>query len=142
MKKLLLSLGLVLVLTGCGGKKLTCTAEEEEMGMKMVGKATITFKGDKVAKVKETADVTVTDEMKSLIDTLKSSLEESYNKYNDYGVKAKVTVKDATISTSIEYNVNKISDENLEKLKDSDIYYSGTYDEVKKALEDEGFTCK
>ena len=48
MKKVLLSLGLCVLLCGCGNK-LTCTAESD--GMK--SKATFTMKGDTLTSLKE-----------------------------------------------------------------------------------------
>ena len=48
MKKLVFLLPLLLLLTGCGSKTVTCTAKVEEEGKKYEAKIIGNLKGDKV----------------------------------------------------------------------------------------------
>ena len=62
-----------------------------------------------------------------------------FKEYDDKnGIKYKTNQKDGTISVSISADYNKLDDETKNSLgiKDSN------YDEVKKTLEEDGYTCK
>lgn len=133
-----LALSIVLLTTGCGGKKLTCTKKETNSEEKQ----TITFKKDKastlnmvlsydyseanlsdddVKQIKEQnyCDILKTEEgMDKAISKCKSSFNKNIYKVN------------ATI------NLSKISKEN------SSVNTDTSYDDVKKYYEQQGYTCK
>lgn len=127
-KKVILSLLVVsslFVLTACGGgKKLTCTMEEE--GNKMT--ANIVFDKDGTKVEKATVDSTFAfedeDTAKQMVDFLKSACE-GEDAPKDCSVKQKG--KEVTMTMSGDAEESEMT---------------GTYDEVKADLIEEGYTCK
>ena len=118
----------LVTLTGCGGKKLTCTIAEDTLGMKTNMSVEITFKDDKIDKMNTTVDMALPDEYKdqkqTLIDTLKDSNENMKVTETKDGIRATMS---GSISMAGELDL------------DDEIV---TYDDVKKELEDQGYTCK
>lgn len=114
-------------LTGCGNK-LVATRESEEMGMKMKEKVEISFKNDKINKVKMTYtfdDKDTAESMKSLF-----SLGFTMSGSSD-GVKIKQSGKKVIIELDGEAYADMESEyEDLSK------------DELKEALEEDGYTVK
>lgn len=114
-------------LTGCGNK-LVATRESEEMGMKMKEKVEISFKNDKVNKVKMTYtfdDKDTAESMKSLL-----SLGLTMSGSSD-GVEIKQSGKKVIITLDSEAYADMESEyEDLSK------------DELKEALEEDGYTVK
>lgn len=114
-------------LTGCGNK-LVATRESEEMGMKMKEKVEISFKNDKVNKVKMTYtfdDKDTAESMKSLF-----SLGFTMSGSSD-GVKIKQSGKKVIIKLDGEAYADMESEyEDLSK------------DELKEELEEDGYTVK
>ena len=136
LKIALISLLVVVLLTGCGGKKtLNCNGELEGM------KTNFTANFDSKSKF-ESADLTmefkVTDEMLSLLslkeikETFETSMKESFKN----GAKVTVT-DDGKDKLTIKVSLDKSGIKSLvgEEVKD-------TYNDVKKSLEDDKFTCK
>lgn len=127
-KKVILSLlvmSSLFVLTACGGgKKLTCTMEEE--GNKMT--ANIVFDKDGTKVEKATVDSTFAfedeDTAKQMVDFLKSACE-GEDAPKDCSVKQKG--KEVTMTMSGDAEESEMT---------------GTYDEVKADLIEEGYTCK
>ncbi len=147
MKKFLLGLGFTLVLTGCGGKTLTCTMEESESGMEMKAKTVYKFdsNGENVKKANVEMSVKVDDEAKKTLETigmsmedLSSSFSEKFDDYKEAGIDVKTKTTDNSLSFKANIDVNKLTDEQLEDIDLNDI----NYEEVKKDLEESGFTCK
>lgn len=114
-------------LTGCG-KKLTCTMENNSLGLEMKQKVEVKFKGDTVDTMKVSMDITVPDEYKDrkqeLIDMFKE--------------------EDDSIKVTETKNGIRIEADN-----DSDIFAEmdingkeASYDDVKKAFEAQKYTCK
>lgn len=130
MKKgilVLSSLVALVGLTGCG-KKLTCTMENNSLGLEMKQKVEVKFKGDTVDTMKVSMDITVPDEYKDkkqeLIDMFKE--------------------EDDSIKVTETKNGIRIEADN-----DSDIFAEmdingkeASYDDVKKAFEANKYTCK
>lgn len=116
MKKLLLSLGLCVLLCGCGNK-LNCTLEDEDNG---TAKYVVSFKKDKAVKL--TQKITFKD---------KEDAEDACELYKEYKDSDKTTVKCSGKSLTI-----TTTDEDM--LPNEDY----TKDDIKEELEDEGFKCK
>ena len=143
MKKLLVIPTLLFLLTGCGSSKLECTMEQEESGVKMIGNAVMTFNNDEITHTEVTMDVTIPDEYKSMSELMLSSLSSTYDAYEEYGAEVSVDKKsDTKIITKITFETAKLTKENLEKLEKENMYFKGSKAEVKKAMEEENFTCK
>lgn len=122
------SLVALIGLTGCGGKKLTCTMENNSLGLEMSQKVEITFKKDKIDDMKIVMDVKVPDEYKDqkqdLIDELKDLDEGMKVTETKDGIRAEMTADDDDFK---EFNIDG---------------ESVSYDEVKKAFEAKNYTCK
>ena len=118
----------LVTLTGCGGKKLTCTMSEKTLGIQNNMSVVVTFKNNKVDKMKATVDMILPDEYKdqkqTLIDTLKDS-----NKNIEV-----IETKDG-IRTTISGNSDMAGELDL----GDEIV---TYDDVKKEFEEQGYNCK
>lgn len=130
MKKgvlVLSSLVALVGLTGCG-KKLTCTMENSQSGLEMKQNVEIKFKDDSVDTMKVTMDITIPDEYKDekqeLIDMFK---EEDEN--------IKVTETNDGIRVEADENSDLFADMDI---KDKEV----SYDDAKKAFENQGYTCK
>ena len=118
----------LVTLTGCGGKKLTCTMSEKTLGIQNNMSVEVIFKDNKVDKMKAIVDMVLLDEYKDqkqrTIDTLKDSNENM----------EVIETKDG-IRTIISGGSDMIGELNL----DDDII---TYDDFKKHFETQGYTCK
>lgn len=134
MKKTLKSLLLVsfmlvilLALTGCGDK-LVATRETEEMGMKMEEKIEVSFKDDKVNKVK----MTYTFDSKEQAEAMKSlfTLGMSMN-----GETTNLDIKQKGKKLTIEADAEAYAE-----LAGEDVDISK--DELREQLEEEGYTVK
>lgn len=143
MKKVLMALaamGIVLVLTGCGTETLTCTMSQDESGMKMNQKAVVTFEDNEVTKMKMDVEVEVDEAYANYISMMESMLESQFTQFSDNGAKVDVSSDDSKINVSIDMDVKKMTDEQKENLDMEDVY--GSKDATKKALEEQGYTCK
>lgn len=123
-KLLAASLLVLLTMTGCGGKKLTCTNEIKESGIEMNQKIDVNFKGDKVDSMKISIDVTLPDSLKDQKQTMIDSVKEEVKE-------AKVT------ETKNGFKVTGSAD-----AKDLGTDNEAKYDDVKKTLEATGYKCK
>ena len=134
MKKTLKSLLLVsfmlvilLALTGCGDK-LVATRETEEMGMKIEEEIEVSFKDDKVNKVK----MTYTFDSKEQAESMKSlfTLGMSMN-----GETTNLDIKQSGKKLTIEADAEAYAE-----LAGEDVDISK--DELREQLEEEGYTVK
>lgn len=134
-------------LTGCSSEKtLTCTNSEESSGITSNQKITVTFVDDEVTYVKMSIDNEATDD--TIIDnwdTFVSILESAFEDTEEDGI-VLTTENDTdnyTFSISLEIDLEKASEDALSEYSLDDIASSSaTYDEVKEAAEEEGYTCK
>lgn len=143
MRKLFLGLGLsltaLLVLTGCGEEKtLECNISETEEGMEVSQKVLVKFKGNKVDGMDMIHDIKVPDEMKSLVSTLESTMNEQFKNQKEFkDAKVETSSKDNTITVKVSMDAKTIAD-----ASDGIIDYKGNYDDIKAELEKEGYECK
>ena len=139
------TLALVLVLVaGCGGAKgktLTCTKSEDETGMKTSQTLKVVFKDDKASKINMDMKMDIDEQYASYISTIKSMIDSQFESYKSKdGIKFDSKTSKNTVSVSLEVNLAKFSKDDLAAL---DLDGSeGTYEEAKKAFEEEGYTCK
>lgn len=109
----------ILFLTGCGNneKTLTCTNTEEQSGISMEQKVTMTFKEDKISYVKMSVNSKATSSLiENNWDMFASMMDEQFEERNEDALS--------------EYGLDGITDE------------SSTYEQTKKDAEEDGFTCK
>ena len=116
-----------LLLTGCGGKKLTCTMKENNYEAKM----SMVYKKDKLDSMKVTMTISdATEEQSKQTDLCKNFIEAEFTK--DAVKSCKSSYKNKKITVNATLNVKKLSDDIL----------SSKYDDAKKGLESSGYTCK
>lgn len=139
MKKYLLVLvAMLLVVTGCGSKTLTCTLEEDGQ------KATSVVKFDKndvatsatqsmTLEFEEGTSEEDKENSKAYMDLLCSVM--------DYeGVECSTEIKSNALEVKITMDFEKMSAEDKESAGYTE--EESTYDAVKKELEEQGYTCK
>ena len=137
MKKYLMTLSVLvavlLMTTGCGEKKLVCTAEKE--GIK--GEATTTFKSGKatVTTVKLILEANSEEEAKQAKEEYEAFAQLNMASYVESDVK--LDGKKITVTTTLK--LSEMTDEQIkDELDGNDI----TEDGMKKYYEAESFTCK
>ena len=139
MKKYLVVLvAMLLVVTGCGGKKLTCTLEQADQ------KSTVAMEFNKdnvVTDIKMTISVPLekelTDEEKQYMESYMGLMCAAF----DYeGVTCKTDMSSKKVDVVIDMDFGKMSKETLAEL-DFDAEAT-SYDAMKKSLEESGYTCK
>lgn len=137
--KLIGTLGCVLLLCGCGSKKMACTMNTDDEVMKSNVLMNVSFKKDSIDKIKISSNYEIKDEYKDIVQTIKDSYDEVYNISNK-NIKYKSSLNDNKIDINLELKYPKLDDEAKTKLGLND--FSGNRDEVKTKLSDLGYTCK
>ncbi len=135
----ILSLSAILLLvTGCGGKKLVCSKNEEKSEVKY----TVKFNKDKASSLNmqmsyDYSDANLSD------DEVKQINEQNYCDIlkSEDGMKSAISKCKSDFKKNI-YKVNATV--NLSKISNSNLGFNNetSYDDVKKYYEDQGFTCK
>ena len=143
MKKLVLFLILILIVTGCGKKKtevieLNCTKTLSDQISSVVYENKYTYEEKKLTKAETDTTLTFTTEGISNLDTFKTYAEASKDEYNKKdGVKATLTTKDNSINIVVKYNPDKMTETEL-----ANNFFDKDLEDLKKELENEGYTCK
>lgn len=137
--KLIGTLGCVLLLCGCGSKKMSCTMDTDDEVMKSKVLMNVSFKNDGVDTIKIDSNYEIKDEYKDIVQTMKDSYDEVYNISNK-NIKYKSSLNDNKIDINLVLKYSKLDDEVKTKLSLND--FSGNRDEVKTKLGDLGYTCK
>ena len=145
MKKIIFLLLVLSLSTGCSNQELlTCTNDViTENDVAMNAEYKIYYKGKYVTLVKSTEKI-VTDD-KTLLETYKDNLEESYSPYNklDYYANS-ISIEDNTLISSTTINYEKIDIDKLKKLdKDNNLIKKGKIklDDLQTLYEDNGAIC-
>lgn len=137
--KLIGTLGCVLLLCGCGSKKMSCTMDTDDEVMKSNVLMNVSFKKNSIDKIKISSNYEIKDEYKDIVQTIKDSYDEVYNISNK-NIKYKSSLNDNKIDINLELKYPKLDDDAKTKLGLND--FSGNRDEVKSKLSDLGYTCK
>lgn len=132
MKKifvLITTLFAVTMLTGCGEKKLVCTKSDSESGMEMKSTVEVSYNDDDSFKnVTITTDIKVPEEYASrkseLLELFDNGEEGTTAVETKDGIKVTIT-GDESLMNEIENNNEDVS-----------------YDALKKAFTDEGYSCE
>lgn len=137
--KLIGTLGCVLLLCGCGSKKMSCTMDTDDEVMKSNVLMNVSFKKNSIDKIKISSNYEIKDEYKDIVQTIKDSYDEVYNISNK-NIKYKSSLNDNKIDINLELKYPKLDDDAKTKLGLN--HFSGNRDEVKTKLSDLGYTCK
>ena len=141
MKKMFLLLASILLLTGCGEKKLTCTKTAESEGLKMNEEIILYYKEDKISGGSFTAELEVPEEYIEYIGDLKSEMEEEYEDIKNI---ADLTIdsKDNKVKVNISYKTKGLTEDELDELYYGGLYAEVNLEETKKEYEENEYTCK
>lgn len=153
MKKLsMLFLGLatLTLVTGCGGngseKTLVCTNKDDSDGMEIGQTISMTFKNDKMNRMKMDVNMKLTDDdAKEMWSTFTDAMDNQYKDSKKDGVSMKINKDDKKYEYTVTLDIDlakagkdALSDYGLGEL-DSD---NGTLEDNKKEAESGGYTCK
>ncbi len=150
MKKVLyLCCGIVgfSLLTGCGGKTLKCTRENDipDEQMKMNQVLNISFKGDKASNLVFKMDVTFDNELiennPTIVDDLSGTAGSEFdNIKNQRGISYSMSKKSDGFSSKLKINFDKVDNETKKKIYL--INHQSSYSTVKSNLEKDGYSCR
>ena len=138
MKKIVIALMGILVITGCKKEdKLICTIQEKEDTFTLNQNIEATFDQDEISKA--TFELNYQVKNQDLIKVLKQNSQESFSKYqNEEGVKIVEKEKGNQYIYQINFDIDKVDDNILD--------YFGLIGDNKLAIEDkltiDGYTCK
>lgn len=127
------TLVVVLIVLLGGNKTLNCTRTETNSGMEMKMDATISFKSKKVSSAKVSVVVDLGN-YASYKDVFINSFKEEYEKQAKDGIKVNITSDDSHVYINMEASRDNYDVLGFVTAKD--------YNEAKKELEADGFTCK
>ena len=143
MKKTILFLTILLIITGCGKKEskvveLNCTKTISDKNSSVVYENKYTYEEKKLTTVSTNATLTFTEEGIANLETFKTYAQASKDEYNKKdGVKAILTTNDNSISIDVNYDVAAMSESEIENSG-----YNKDLDELKEFLDSEGYSCK
>ena len=137
----------ILFLTGCGGEKtLTCTNSEEQNGINIDQKITMTFKDDKVTDVKMSIDSKASSDLiENNWDTFASMMDQQFEEKDENGVSLKINndASNHTYRVELTVDLEKATDDALSEYGlDGITDANASYEDTKKDAEDAGYTCK
>ena len=138
MKKIVIALMGILVITGCKKEdKLICTIQEKEDTFTLNQNIEATFDQDEISKA--TFELNYQVKNQDLIKVLKQNSQESFSKYqNEEGIQIVEKEKGNQYIYQINIDIDKVDDNILD--------YFGLIGDNKLAIEDkltiDGYTCK
>ena len=140
MKKLLVIPIILIALTGCGSKEVTCTRSTNQTNLTMDVRYDVKYKGKYVTNEKRTEVLKTDDE--SIIKAYKAQLENIFENYKDLKYyETSIKVKDNTLTAYTDINYSKVDMKKLKKIDqtvtDEKIKLNDLLDAYKKL----GFTC-
>jgi len=140
MKKIIITLSLLLCL-GCSKEKvLECSKEEDLDGYKTISKELITFNKDNVLEYDAKIEVTLDNDYLKYKSVFIKEIENKFKEYNKMkGVKFKEEETDTGLNMTINANITKMSNRSLEKLK---LRKKANLKATKTDREKDGFKCK
>ena len=150
MKKIMfLSIIVLLVLvTGCGDKKLICqySSTNSYYGSDNVFSKTLFDKKGKMTKYIINEKMSYNDQY---LEDSGLTMDALYEQYKDYcsslpeskNVECSFSKNGNTLTANVEYNISKMTEKEIEDLSLTS-YVSLTEDEIKTQYKSQGFTCK
>ena len=130
----------VILLTGCGSKKLSCTKEEETDFGRANEKQMFIFENNKISSYEAKMEINLNDDYNDYADLLLESLESPFEEFKDKnGITYNTSKGNDKISIKIKANYNKLDEESRKSLGIND---NSSFNKIKKSLEDDGYKCK
>ena len=143
MKKLVLLLITILIVTGCGKKgptvhELNCTKTLSDSISSVVYDNKYIYEDNKLKTVTTDTSLKFTADGINNLDTFKTYAESTKTEFNKKaGVKATLTTNDTTINIKVDYTVNKMDDTEIENNN-----YNRPLNDMREQLEKDGYSCK
>lgn len=143
MKKKLYIMVLLLVmvsLTGCSSKTLTCTKTSDESIYNLKEKITTKYGMFGVKNININMEMTLKDNSFINASVLEKTLDETYKELKENGAKVNISSKDNKVLVDINFDLKKMDND---KLKEIDLYnVNESYEDAKKSFKKLGYTCK
>lgn len=134
----------VILLSGCGVKKetLTCTSVDETVAeTKSTNEIKVDFEGKEIVKLAMNIDVEVSEQYKDYVNVFKEKMEEQFASFEDQtGMTVDVSEKDNKVLVRLNADYKNMDSKTKKEL--GIVNEGANLEDVKKSLEDEGFTCK
>ena len=134
----------VILLSGCGVKKetLTCTSVDETITeTKPTNEVKVDFEGKEIVKLAMNIDVEVSEQYKDYVNVFKEKMEEQFASFEDQtGMTVDVSEKDNKVLVRLNADYKNMDSKTKKEL--GIVNEGANLEDVKKSLEDEGFTCK
>lgn len=133
----------IVFLTGCGGntKTLTCTKRETATGMSIDQTVNVKFKGNDVTQMNILEIIAVEEAYTTYMEELKTAFESQYTDYqNKKGITMNTELKEHNIEISIVADFKEMDDDAKASL--DIVHTKSNYDDIKKALENQSYSCK
>ncbi|MDD2377302.1 MAG: hypothetical protein PHD10_01330 [Bacilli bacterium] len=140
MKKIgiFIMLGMVLLLTGCNKMKLVCN-KIDEVGETYNFKQTIVFENNKIESVLQELEISSDDDLDKEYEELKQFAEEHKN---EKAIKFEYSKDTNKIFVKIKLDPSLLSNKDPKELNMDISDLNITYDELKKKLESDGYSCE
>lgn len=134
----------VILISGCGVKKetLTCTSVDETVAeTKSTNEIKVDFEGKNIVKLAMNIDVEVIEKYKDYVNVFKEKMEEQFASFEDQtGMTVDVSEKDNKVLVRLNADYKNMDSKTKKEL--GIVNEGANLEDVKKSLEDEGFTCK
>lgn len=132
--------GIVLLASACGSKKLVCTSTGTDIGKKNTTRMEVIFDGKKATKINEKISFEFEEGYRDSIDTYYNVLKETYKEdILGEGVKVDITKGDTNIDVKLTIDVT--AQENSDSAS-SEVDTSKSRADMKKEFESKGYSCK
>lgn len=130
---------LLLLLSGCGKKTLSCNKVTDYTDMKTDHTVTLYFKGDSLVRYKFKANVILSGEKASLGEEMMGYDVNFKNLKPEKAVSFSTEKSDDGFIFKADVNVSKLDQNSKENVPL--INYNNSFDEIKSDLEDNGYIC-
>lgn len=136
MKKIVLLVMMLFLVTGCGKEKVTCTYENKELNYKNKRTLLITFEEEKVFNLKSTIEEEYTDEIDA--NNAYIAYQNKYNNYNENNIISEYKKEDKKITAIYTISYRDIQKKKVEFEFDVNLSQDKLLEELKK----QGYKCK
>lgn len=145
MKRKILTLLILIILTGCSNDKMVCTKKGNDQGIKSKEEYILTYKKDKIDEYKlistyEFNDLYTEEE----IEEQKKSVEKTcdyFKEESDSKVKCKINIKNRIITVEVSTDLKNIDEDTFENLMFVPLKELNNKKETKKMFKNVGYTC-
>ena len=136
MKKIILLVMMLFLVTGCGKEKVTCTFENKDLNYKNKRTLLITFEEEKVFNLKSTIKEEYTDENQA--NNAYIAYQNKYSNYNENNVISEYKKEDKKITAIYTISYRDIQKKKVEFEFDVNLSQDKLLEELKK----QGYKCK